>query len=137
MTHRTWAHRWFVRLASFSAVAALPLVVGGCAGTPKPQGDVVQTDGASLRLDSTGSTHQVIFTAPSAGWSLAFDRAESASDAQRVYITARKPDPAMLHAQQLVDLRLDTTVPSTKRIHLHYRVMNHGQASGTYSELVR
>ena len=118
----------------------MAVLLAGCASSSKSEPDAsgpAHRDGGSLRLDSSGATHQLAFAAPSAGWSLSFDRAEEDGAARRVYITTRRPDPSRVHAQRIVDLRLDTTVPSTAPLRVYMRTLDHGQTSGSYREVIR
>lgn len=138
---RRWSSVIRVRACAGMLLLATAALTAGCATTSSSTGTSssgeAHADGGTLRLDSTGSTHQLVFTAPSAGWSLTFDRVEVDGSAQRLYVTARRPDPTKFHAQQLVDLRLDTTVPSTTPIRVNLRTLNHGQTSGQYREVIR
>ena len=126
--------------ALVAAIAGTAVLLSGCASTSTsdagPSGPV-QTDGGSLRLDSSGATHQLAFEAPSAGWSLTFDRLEEDGATRRIFVTTRRPDPSRVHAQQIVDLRLDTTIPSTAPLRVHLRTLDHGQAAGSYREVIR
>jgi hypothetical protein len=81
--------------------------------------------GPALSVDSRGPQHVVVITAPSAGWEITFDRAKPSLGFTEVYITARKPNPAYMHAQATVEQRLGSAVDAKTPIRVLVRVVDY------------
>lgn len=78
-----------------------------------------------MTLDAMSGRHLVVMRAPTGGWTLHIDKDELRPDGRRVYLTARRPDPAFVHTQALVDLRALTDVPADTPVKLVARVLDH------------
>ena len=84
---------------------------------PKPSTPPVMIDAASGR-------HLVVMRVPTGGWTLTIDKSEIMPDGQRVFVTARRPDPAFMHTQAFVNLRALTQVPVETNIEVVARVLD-------------
>lgn len=89
-------------------------------------------EGPALTVESTSAHHTIAMTAPSAGWTMAFDRSHKYFDRTEVFITISRPDPAFLHAQSEVQLFLDSTIETREPIAVFARIVDHGAKSGSY-----
>lgn len=119
---------------ALSLTLALGLcVLGGCKSTPRMpwksrQAIVDSMPGLPpMRLDAMDGKHLVVMRAPTGGWTLKIDRSEITPDGKRVFLTARRPDPAFMHTQALVDLRVLTEVPQDAHIELVARVLDRNE----------
>jgi hypothetical protein len=87
-------------------------------------------DGPAIAIDSmTGPRHLIVVTAPSPGWTVIFDQVSDAGD--RVYITIRRPDPALLYPQVIVQQKLDSTSPIARPAEVYARVLGFNENAGT------
>lgn len=78
-----------------------------------------------MALEASGSKHLVVVRANSGGWSVHLDKEELQPLGKRVYITIRRPDPAFIHTQALVDHRVLTDVASPTPLEIVARVLDH------------
>jgi hypothetical protein len=78
-----------------------------------------------MALEASGAKHLVVVRANSGGWSVHLDKEELQPLGKRVYITVRRPDPAFIHTQALVDHRVLTDVPSSTPLEIVARVLDH------------
>ncbi len=110
-------------------------VVSGCRGSGSgrapPKAISASYDGPPVEVESSGPQHVVVFQAPSAGWSFTMDRSEPARRTTDVFLTATRPNPAFMHAQQVVPLRAGTGVPADKPVDVYVRVLDFGRAGGS------
>ena len=106
---------------------AMAWLAPGCAGggghVEKGQG---RYDGPAIRIDSTGTQHLLILTAPTAGWSFTFDQVKKAFGHQELFVTVTKPNPAAMHAQVIVEQRLGTSVDSKTPLTVFVREVDFG-----------
>lgn len=77
-----------------------------------------------VRLDETSGRHLVVMQVPTGGWTLGVDNTEVTPDGRRVHLTVRRPDPAFMHTQAFVELRVLTDVPLDTPIELVARVLD-------------
>ena len=77
-----------------------------------------------IRLDRASGRHLVVMHAPTGGWTFGVDKSEVIPDGRRVYLTARRPDPAFMHTQAFVELRALTEVPVETEVELVARVLD-------------
>lgn len=77
-----------------------------------------------IRLAQTSGRHLVVMQVPTGGWTLSIDNTDVTPDGRRVHLTARRPDPAFMHTQALVELRVLTEVPQDTPIELVARVLD-------------
>lgn len=80
--------------------------------------------GPPLTLEVGPSTHEVIFTAPSPGWTISLDRSLDRFERRELFVTIRRPNPAYAYAQVVVEQRLATNAPSTTQTALYARVID-------------
>jgi hypothetical protein len=83
-----------------------------------------------LTVDTSGAQQFVVFTAPSGGWAVQLDRTRRELFSVEAFITARRPNPAFVHTQSLVEHRVATGVPSTTPLTVYLRLLPHGQEDG-------
>lgn len=110
-------------LIAFALVAAFQTVIG-CTGRPAlPATSSDPYVGPPLALDSSGPEHMVVIQAPTPGWVATLDRVAEQHRHQAVFITVRRPNPAFLYPQVIVEQRVATTIPTTGPVRVYARVL--------------
>tara|TARA_R110002072_G_scaffold100403_2_gene221049 strand:+ start:756 stop:1208 length:453 start_codon:yes stop_codon:yes gene_type:complete len=71
--------------------------------------------------------HLVVMQAPSPGWSIRLDATERTPIGKRVFVTIRKPDPAYQYTQQIVLMRVLTSVRLDSEIEVVGRLLEHDE----------
>lgn len=84
--------------------------------------------GPRVSADTSSEHYVLVMTAPTAGWEFTFDQAKPALGFTEVYVTARTPNPAYMHAQAEVQQRIGTSVETTAPIRAFVRAVDHGRA---------
>lgn len=105
-------------------VAALPT---GCGSRPGPvvrEGEAYR--GPGVRVEAVGSQYVLVVTTPTAGWEVTFDQSREALGTTEVYVTAREPNPAYMHAQAEVAQRVGTGVAAGGPLRALVRVVPYG-----------
>lgn len=133
----------------FRCAAAIALVIGataagsavllpGCA-TSQAVRDGQAYSGPQIAVDSSGPQHIVVLSAPSAGWQVALDRVKPSLEATEVFVTLTRPNPAYMHAQQIVEQRLASTVQKRDSIRVLARIVDFGAspADAPYRQAAR
>ena len=82
-----------------------------------------------VTLEQSDLHHLIVMQAPSPGWSLRLDSTERTPTGKRVFITLRKPDPAYEYTQQIVMMRVLTSVRHDTEIQVVGRMLNHNEKS--------
>jgi hypothetical protein len=111
-------------LGLLAAAPALP----GCGSGPEIGGSVYR--GPSLSVDSSGDRHVVVAQAPSPGWDASIDHRRRAVDETRVFVTLRRPNPAAVYPQVIVEQRLKTGVRTSEPIGVYARELDFGTEDG-------
>lgn len=119
-------------LAAIAALtASAALVAPGCSLLPWGNNDVSITapnpDVPPIRLDQTNGRHLVVMQVPTGGWTVTIDRAEVTPDGRRIFVTARRPDPAFMHTQAFVELRALSEVSADIPVEVVARVLDRHQ----------
>lgn len=105
------------------AACAAVLFAGGCSHAEIVEEGSVPTP--PIWLEDAGDRHLLVMRAPHPGWGLEFDRAQRTAGPTRLLITVRRPDPALLFPQQVVDKRVTTTVRTEEAAEIFGRVLDH------------
>jgi hypothetical protein len=113
------------------ASAASPGCRGSGTGRAPPKAISASYDGPPVQVESSGPQHVVILQAPSAGWAFTMDRSEPARGTTDVFLSATRPNPAFMHAQQVVPLRAGSGVAAGKPLDVYVRVLDFGNAGGS------
>ncbi len=122
-------------LAAFAALSAgTAILTAGCGLLPWGNNKVSITapDPAvpPIRLDQTGGAggrHLLIMQVPTGGWTFTIDKAEVTPEGRRIFVTARRPDPAFMHTQAFVELRALSEVPADTPVEIVARVLDRHQ----------
>lgn len=119
-------------LAALAAVlGATTLLATGCRLLPWGNNSVTITapnpEVPPIRLSQTGGRHLVIMHAPTGGWTFTIDRAEVTPEGRRIFVTARRPDPAFMHTQAFVELRALSEVSADIPVEVVARVLDRHQ----------
>jgi len=80
-----------------------------------------------VRLDALDGRRMLVMQAPNPGWSYRLDKDERELDGWVVFITIRKPDPAFMYPQRIVDKRLLTEVETKHSIRVMARLLEHNE----------
>lgn len=80
-----------------------------------------------VRLDALDGRRMLVMQAPNPGWTIALDRDERGKDTWIVYITMKRPNPAFMYPQRIVEKRLLTEVETTQPIKIMARLLDHDQ----------
>jgi hypothetical protein len=118
------------RTAGLMLLAACLLIPAGCRVVDKLpwRSQEMITDPKPstppIKLDTASGRHLVVMRVSSGGWTLTIDKAEIIPDGQRVFVTARRPDPAFMHTQAFVNLRALTQVPAETNVEVVARVLD-------------
>ena len=98
--------------------------LGSCSPEKTPNVQKNAYGGPAIALDSTGPQHHVILTAPTAGWSFTLDETRRELYDTQAYFTARRPNPAFMHAQVRVTLEVATPIDASRPIYIFARVVS-------------
>lgn len=123
--HRAAPSRTLRHAAATTLAAPFLLALIGCAGgTPPPTIDDAPYAGPQTTLDSQGPEHVAVFRAPTAGFSPSLDQADLGFRTRVAYVTIRRPDPAFVYPQAVVDQRVSLGVDSREPIRLYVRLID-------------
>lgn len=121
--HRPSARRLSWCLRGLLA-CALPLLTIGCtAVTPAPDTGASPPPGLTASVEPGLGHHVIVLTAPTPGYQPVLTRTMAAVHCTNVFITARQPNPTLMHAQRLTEHRIFTGVRSTQPIRVYLRVV--------------
>jgi len=111
-------------LTTLHLVALWAVVSIGCAGSaPAPEIGSERPAGIEPRLDTQAGEHVVVLTCPSPGYLPALTRVMDAHHHRNVFITVRRPNPAVSYTQQLVEQRVATGVPAAVPVWVYVRLI--------------
>lgn len=80
-----------------------------------------------MMVEEGEGRHLVVMQAPSPGWSIRLDATERTPIGKRVFVTIRKPDPAYQYTQQIVLMRVLTSVRLDSEIEVVGRLLEHDE----------
>ena len=113
------------------ALIACVLLLGGCRLIHKSNSSqemAVELEQAPpITAQTLGDRHMLVMRAPNPGWSLRLDRDQRGKDEWIVFITIRRPDPAFMYPQRIVDKRLLTEVEISDPIRVIARLLDHNE----------
>lgn len=124
------------RITLWLTVLAIAPTLAACSATKKlpwtSSETIVDSDPANdpippIALAQANDRHVVAVRAPSGGWSLHIDKDERTPLGRRVFVTIRRPDPAFMHTQALVDHNAITDVPVSTPVEIVARVLDHNE----------
>ena len=124
---------------SLVSLAVVPFVLftSGCARTQtstEPDRSQAPTsaaryEGPGVAIEARSTTHAVIISTPTGGWSVVWDGTFDAQD--KIHLTIRRPDPSFFHIQQIVEHRIDSTISSGNPLEVFVRVVDHDDHTGS------
>ena len=82
-----------------------------------------------IMVDAIDGKYLLIMQAPNSGWSIQAERDERTAEGFRLFITVRRPDPAFMYPQAIVEKRLLSEVDSSKPIEIYARVLDANEKS--------
>lgn len=121
--------RWTTCIAGTLIAATLASGLAGCKLQRKlpwvSTESIVDSDPGLPRitLGSAEGFHTVVMQAPSGGWTVRIDKSIRTAEGMRIYVTARRPDPAFSHTQAFVDLNALSDVPTDVPVTIVGRVL--------------
>ncbi len=80
-----------------------------------------------IRLDALDNRHMLVMQAHNPGWTIELDRDERGKDAWTAFITIKRPNPAFMYPQQIVEKRLLTDIETTQTLIIMARLLDHDQ----------
>jgi hypothetical protein len=117
----------------------IALVIGLLAALPacqygghRPAVEREPYTGPEIRVDTWGTEHRVILTAPTGGWRTTLDQVRRADGRHEVFVTATQPDPELMVTQALARHELETNVDSRTPIDVYARLVDHGANPADY-----
>lgn len=114
------------------------LLIGCESRMAPPEKDGPPYQGPPIRLDDSGPTLTVVFTAPTPGWQVHLNRIEEGFQTRDVLITIVEPNPQFHYAQSLVEQRVATTVTADLTARVFVRHAPHApieRIGGAYSHV--
>lgn len=126
--------RFVLALALPGAAVGAPSLLIGCAGSVSPPEIRPEPfTSPQVGVDSSGGEQVVLIRAPEPGWMPKLDVVLDGYHCREAYITLRRPNPAMLRAQMMVDQRIATGVGAGTAIKVYVRAVSFdGKAEGAY-----
>ncbi len=118
------------RMVSSVALIALMLSTAGCINRIWERDDdaAERLQNAPLvRIDQTEKYHLIVMQAPSPGWSIRLDATQRTAEGKDVLVTIRRPDPAYVYTQQIVDMNVLTSVRLDTEIRVIGRLLDHDE----------
>jgi len=120
---KTWMMAW--------AIGVLMIcTLGGCMKQLKgPDMGERLKDAPPIRMDDSEDVHVLVMRAPNPGWSFWVERDERTREGKRVYVTMRRPDPAMLYPSVIVEKNLRTRVRTDTPIEIYARLLDFDEST--------
>jgi len=119
-----------VRIVSSALVVVMLLSATGCMKRIWLRDDDAQERMQSaplIMLEENDTHHLVVMQAPSPGWSIRLDATERTPQGKRVFVTLRRPDPSYEYPQQIVQMRVLTSVRLDSEIAIVGRLLEHDE----------
>jgi len=84
----------------------------------------VSTQGVPpIKIEMLEDHYMLIMQSPNSGWSISIDKDERIADGMRLYVTVRRPDPAFMYPQAIVDKRMLSTVRTDSSVEVYVRLL--------------
>ena len=77
-----------------------------------------------IMIRSLNGKAMLVMQAPHSGWSIGFDRDERIADGVRIFVTVRRPNPAFMYPQAIVEMNLLTQVDSDALSDVYARILD-------------
>jgi|GEM_PF-1438731 len=77
-----------------------------------------------IKVEQLNGQYLLVMQAPNSGWSIATERDERIAEGYRLFITVRRPDPAFMYPQAIVEKRLLCDVDSSKPMEIFARLLD-------------
>lgn len=85
----------------------------------------VSTQGVPpIKVETLDDHYMLIMQAPNSGWSIAIDKDERIAFGMRLFVTVRRPDPAFMYPQAIVDKRMLSTVRTDSSLEVYVRLLD-------------
>jgi len=85
-----------------------------------------------IRIDALDGNHMLVMQSPNPGWSISIDKHERIAEGEQILITVRRPDPAFMYTQNIVEKRVLTEISGSTNIVLFARVLEFGEKAGEH-----
>ena len=114
-----------------AALGLLGALLGACYTSPSmPEPEPGAYDGPAITSGALAGEHVLIASLPAPGYEFTLDGTRETFQGQDVYVSLKKPNPAILYAQVAVQLHLGSGVPVRYPARVLARVMNYGEKDG-------
>ena len=115
-----------------AAFALVATALGACADySGLPESESGPYDGPPIVGESGGTDHVLVARLPAPGYEFTLDGTREAFQSQDVFVTLRRPNPAVLYSSVPVEQRLATGVPTRTTIRVFARVVDFGARDGS------
>jgi len=114
-----------------AAIGALAIFLAACAtpsGVPEPEPG--SYTGPPIAADTLAGEHILVATLPAPGYEFTLEGTREAFRSQDVFVSLRRPNPAVLYPQVVVELRLSTGIPMRTPVRVFARVVDFSERSG-------
>lgn len=102
-----------------------------CQGTPgPPETDPRPFTGPDISIDSSGLEHVLVALLPNPGYRFTLDWTGESFNRRDLFVTFRRPNPAVMYPQVIVEQRLATGVKSQVPIAAYARLIDFDDRSG-------
>ncbi|MBL8746411.1 MAG: protease complex subunit PrcB family protein [Phycisphaerae bacterium] len=120
------------RTGLVAGIIGCAAILNACASTiPLPIDDAPYV-GPAVRIEPGERDHVAVFTMPTGGWGLKFDRVRERFDAQQVFVTLRRPASTEITSQAIVEQSVDTRVRLKNSVEVYARIEEKGQPESGY-----
>jgi hypothetical protein len=128
-----------VRKRWTAIVTAAGLGLGACGSTPPIVIDPAPYAGPSMSFEAGARDHVAVFTMPTGGWGLRFDRVRDGFEAQQVFVTLAPPSSGSGGAATpaVVEQRVATRVRLGRGVEVFARIAEKDQPPGGYRFVAR
>ncbi len=113
------------------AIAAIGLAFAGLAlpgcGSTGPEITAGPYEGPPIEVISRDGVYHLEVQSPSPGWDVTFDRSVQKADERRLFLSLRRPNPAFVYAQVIVEQLVRTDVSVPEDVSAYARVLDYEQ----------
>ncbi len=114
-----------------AALGLLGALLGACYSSPSmPEPEPGAYDGPAITSGALAGEHVLIASLSAPGYEFMLDGTRETFQGQDVYVSLRRPNPAILYSQIPVKLHLSSGVPVRYSARVLARVMNYGEKDG-------
>lgn len=125
-TNRTWRRRSPPLTIATIGLAFAALALPGC-GSSGPEIATGMYAGPPIEVVARDGVYHLKVESPSPGWDVTFDRSVQRADERRLFVSLRRPNPAFVYAQVIVEQLVRTDVAAPEDVSAYARVLAYEQ----------